>query len=112
MSNNTKSNKKSNNNGFGYGRTLTKLFNFTPTSEIPPATFNGGLYTGEKCVGEHCPIPVRPTVSNYINNNLKSKVPGAEFSYPGTDRLGNNMMGQLPGIGKYNKYYNINGINK
>ena len=117
--------KTNNNNGFGYGRTLTKLFNFKSSNEIPPATYNGGLYSGEKCVGQHCPIPVTPTVRNYIHNNLPSEkqsnilknvhkvnsVPGAKYSYPGTNRLGNNYM-EMPGITYYKntkiKGYNLN----
>ena len=103
----------SNNNNI-YGRTLTKLFNFTSSNKIPPATPNGAVTVGKKCVGGHCAIPVTPTTSNYIHNNLPSEkqsnilknvhkvnsVPGAKYSYPGTNRLGNNYM-EMPGITFY-----------
>lgn len=56
----------------------------------------------EPCNGPHCTIPVKPEVSNMINNNLKSAnpPPGALTQYPGTDRIGNNSM-QMPGVSNY-----------
>lgn len=55
-----------------------------------------------KCNGPWCSIPVKPNVSNMINNNLKSAnpPPGALTQYPGTDRLGNNTM-LMPGVKSY-----------
>ena len=55
-----------------------------------------------KCEGPWCSIPVKPNVSNMINNNLKSAnpPPGALTQYPGTDRLGNNSM-LMPGVDGY-----------
>lgn len=56
----------------------------------------------EPCNGPHCTIPVKPEVSNMINNNLKSAnpPPGSLTQYPGTDRIGNNSM-EMPGVSNY-----------
>jgi len=56
----------------------------------------------EPCIGPHCTIPVKPEVSNMINNNLKSANPPPEAltQYPGTDRIGNNSM-QMSGVSNY-----------
>ena len=66
-----------------------------PASSAPPAPVNGGLYSGEAAKGPWGSIPVTPTTSNYINNNLKSAnpPPGATEQYPGNPRLGNNHQG-------------------
>lgn len=62
---------------------------------------NGG-YLNTKCNGPWCSIPIKPNVSNMINNNLKSANPPQEAltQYPGTDRLGNNSM-SMPGVNQY-----------
>tara|TARA_Y100000385_G_scaffold291025_1_gene366767 strand:- start:45 stop:2879 length:2835 start_codon:yes stop_codon:yes gene_type:complete len=62
----------------------------------------GGVLISEPCSGPHCAIPVEPTTSNMINNNLKSANPplDAFTQYPGTNRLGNNT-DSMPGISDY-----------
>ena len=69
---------------------------------IPEASYNSGVYMGNVCQGGHCPIPVHPTTSNMLQNNLTSAnpPPGANVHYPGTVRLGNNTM-DLPNISAY-----------
>lgn len=74
-----------------------------PYSEIPPSPPNGGLYGGKQSNEPWANIPVAPTTTNLINNVLKeaNPPPGAEFHYPGTNRLGNNYQA-MPGIYWYN----------
>lgn len=59
---------------------------------IPPSPANGGLYNAPQVIAPYGSIPVPPTVTNYIYNNLKSAnpPPGAEKQFIGTNRLGNN----------------------
>ena len=47
-------------------------------------------------------MPVEPTATNMINNNLNSAnpPPGANVHYPGTDRLGNSSL-LMPAINDY-----------
>ena len=70
--------------------------------KAPPHDLNGGIYSGEQAKGPWGHIPVIPTTTNYIYNNLKSAEPppGALTSYPGTDRMGNNYQA-MPGIQPY-----------
>ena len=69
----------------------------------------GGSLISE-CNGSWCSIPVKPHVSNMINNNLKSANPPHEAltQYPGTNRLGNNSM-SMPGVNQYIGTYLNNG---
>ena len=68
-------------------------------SQIPPTPANGGLYNAPQAVGPHASIPVAPTATNYIYNNLKSAgpPPGAQHQFIGTNRLGNNYL-PMPGV--------------
>ena len=78
---------------FKYGRTLTKLFNFESSNEIPPATPNGGFTVGEPCVGEHCSIPITPTAQNYkkyINENGVNNI--------GVDSYNNNSFSKVSSL--------------
>lgn len=70
-----------------------------PNSEIAPPPKNGGIFGGLSCNKPWMPIPVAPTTTNYINNNLRSAnpPPGAIEQYIGTNRLGNNYV-SMPGI--------------
>ena len=70
--------------------------------EAPPPTHNAGLYTGPAFSGPWGNIPVTPTTTNMIHNNLQSAnpPPGATSQYPGTDRSGNNYIA-MPGISWY-----------
>jgi hypothetical protein len=82
-------------------------------SQIPPTPANGGLYNAPQAVGPHASIPVAPTATNYIYNNLKSAgpPPGAQHQFIGTNRLGNNYI-SMPNVywlnnkdkGQDNKY--------
>ena len=81
-------------NNFNYGRTLTKLFNFKSSSEIPPATPNGGVTVGESCVGEHCSIPIKPTTLDYYKY-LKQN---------GVNNLGNIKPKNIDHSNKYRQY--------
>ena len=70
--------------------------------QAPPPTHNAGLYTGPAFNGSWGNIPVTPTTTNMIHNNLQSAnpPPGATSQYPGTDRSGNNYIA-MPGISWY-----------
>lgn len=74
-----------------------------PYTEIPPSPPNGGLYGGPQSTKPWANIPIAPTTANLINNVLKqaNPPPGAEFHYPGGNRLGNNYQA-MPGIYWYN----------
>lgn len=73
-----------------------------PNNAAPPPQYNAGLYTGPQFNGPWGSIPVTPTTSNMINNNLGSAdpPPGAMTQYPGTNRLGNNWIA-MPGVDDY-----------
>jgi hypothetical protein len=74
----------------------------SPYEKVPPHDLNGGIYSGEQAKGPWGHIPVTPTTTNYIYNNLKTAEPppGALITYPGTDRMGNNYQA-MPGIENY-----------
>ena len=79
------------------------------TTGAPPSP-NGGLFGGPQgFVGEYASIPVIPTATNMINNNLLSAnpPPGATTQYPGTNRLGNNYI-PMPGVYWYNDTHPVN----
>ena len=80
-----------------------------PDVAIVPPSYNGGLYTGVPFSGPWGNIPVYPTTTNMINNNLKSAnpPPGADVAYPGTERLGNNYQA-MPGVGDYQSTSKVN----
>ena len=73
-----------------------------PDVAIAPPSYNAGLYTGVPFNGPWGNIPVAPTTTNMINNNLKSANPP-----PGTQRLGNNYQA-MPGVGNYQSTSKIN----
>lgn len=75
----------------------------------PPSPANGGLFGGPQAVGEYASIPITPTATNMINNNLLSAnpPPGATKQYPGTNRLGNNYI-PMPGVYWYNDTHPVN----
>lgn len=77
--------------------------------QIPPPPPNGGLYGGPVCLKPWMPIPVTPTTTNLIQNNLRSAnpPPGATEQYVGTNRKGNNYVG-MPGVYWYNKTSSLN----
>jgi hypothetical protein len=85
---------------------------------MPPHQPNGGLYGGPECLKPWMPIPITPTTTNLIQNNLRSAnpPPGATEQYVGYIRKGNNYT-SMPGVYWYNKTpslnpgpYNIKGI--
>ena len=61
-------------------------------------------------MGDYASIPVIPTATNMINNNLRSAnpPPGAINQYPGTNRDKNNYI-PMPGVYWYN---DTNPVNK
>ena len=65
---------------------------FGPKSQAPKPQHNAGLYTGPSFDGPWGNIPVTPTTTNMINQNLRSAnpPPGATTQYPGNIRPGNN----------------------
>ena len=69
------------------------------TTAAPPPEYNGGLYTGPPFAGPWGNVPVTPTTTNYIHNNLRSAEPppGATTQYPGTNRMANNYSAK-PGV--------------
>lgn len=85
---------------------------------MPPSPPNGGLYGGPQCLKPWMPIPVTPTATNLIHNNLRTAnpPPGATEQYVGNIRKGNNYT-SMPGVFWYNKTqepnvgpYNIKGV--
>ena len=74
-----------------------------PDSIMPPVARHGGLYSGPESKNPWNSIPVTPTMTNYIQNNLRSAnpPPGATEQYIGTARLGNNYA-PMPGVYWYN----------
>ena len=84
---------------------------FNADNEMPPSQKNGGLYSGEQSNKPWASIPVTPTATNYINNNLKSAnpPPGATKQYVGTNRFGNNYV-PTPGVKWYNDSFFIKGL--
>jgi len=74
-----------------------------PDSIMPQVARHGGLYSGPESKNPWNSIPVTPTMTNYIQNNLRSAnpPPGATEQYVGTSRLGNNYA-PMPGVYWYN----------
>lgn len=74
-----------------------------PDSIMPQVARHGGLYSGPESKNPWNSIPVTPTMTNYIQNNLRSAnpPPGATEQYVGTPRLGNNYA-PMPGVYWYN----------
>ena len=86
--------------------------------QMPPSAPNGGLYGGPVCLKPWMPIPITPTATNLIQNNLRSAnpPPGATEQYVGNIRKGNNYT-SMPGVYWYNKTmepnvgpFNIKGV--
>ena len=93
--------KRKNKNKKGGGRTINvpkKL----PSGQIPKSSYNSAISIGEKCIGNHCAIPVNSTTSNLTNYNLQSANPpkGALNHYQGNNRLGNSTL-SMPGVNQY-----------
>jgi hypothetical protein len=80
-----------------------------PNVQIPLPQYQGGIFTGPPAFGPWGFIPVTPTTSNMIHNNLRSASPPPEANtqYPGTNRLGNNFS-TMPGINWYNNTTDMN----
>lgn len=74
-----------------------------PNAPMPAVPRHGGLYSGPESANPWNSIPVTPTMTNYIQNNLRSAnpPPGATEQYVGTPRLGNNYV-PMPGVYWYN----------
>ena len=74
----------------------------SPYVSAPPPLYNGGRYTGPQFNGPWGNVPVTPTTTNMINQNLKSAEPppGATTQYPGTNHQGNNFIA-MPGVNWY-----------
>lgn len=83
----------------------------SPLTSMPPPAKNGGLYGGEQSTRPWASIPVTPTATNLINNNLRSAnpPPGAIVQYVGTSRIGNNYTA-MPGVKWYNPSFFIKGL--
>lgn len=81
--------------------------NANVNENLPPSPPNGGIFGGPQSTGSWANIPVVPTMTNMIHNNLKSAnpPPGATVQYVGTDRLGNSPA-EMPGIYWYNPIQN------
>ena len=79
-------------------------------TKAPPPVPNGGLFSGPQAMGDYASIPVIPTATNMIHNNLRSAnpPPGAINQYPGTNRDKNNYI-PMPGVYWYN---DTNPVNK
>ncbi len=74
-----------------------------PTVAMLPSPRHGGLYSGPVSHNPWNSIPVTPTMTNMIQNNLRSAnpPPGATEQYIGTERLGNNYA-PMPGVYWFN----------
>lgn len=85
------------------GRTPPAFRDNGPNTAMPPIPRHGGLYSGPESQNPWNSIRVTPTMTNYIQNNLRSAnpPPGATEQYIGTPRLGNNYV-PMPGIYWYN----------
>lgn len=72
-------------------------------TQIPPSPPNGGIFGGPQSTAPWANIPVAPTMTNMVHNNLRSAnpPPGATVQYIGTDRYGNNYA-PMPGVNWYN----------
>jgi hypothetical protein len=70
---------------------------------VPMSPRHGGLFSGELSNNPWNAIPVVPTMTNMIQNNLRSAnpPPGATQQYIGTNRCGNNYV-SMPGVYWYN----------
>lgn len=71
---------------------------YSPDTAILHAPRHGGLYSGPPSNNPWNSIPVTATMTNMIQNNLRSAnpPPGATEQYIGTERLGNNHV-PMPG---------------
>ena len=76
---------------------------YSPESTMLPAPRHGGLYSGPPSNNPWNSIPVTATMTNMIQNNLRSAnpPPGATEQYVGTERLGNSYA-PMPGTYWYN----------
>ena len=85
------------------GLVMPEKRDFDTNTAIPESAPNGGLYRGPQSTEPWANIPITPSGTNLIHNNLRSAnpPPGATEQYIGTDRLGNNYN---PMIGVY--WYN------
>jgi len=74
-----------------------------PNNSMPPVPVHGGLFNAPETRNSWNAIPVTPTMTNFIQNNLRSAnpPPGATEQYIGTHRLGNNYV-SMPGVYWYN----------
>lgn len=74
-----------------------------PNTKMPNSPINGGLYSGPQSTKPWASIPVTPTATNLIYNNLRSAnpPPGAIQQAVGTDRMGNNYVA-MPEVYWYN----------
>lgn len=68
-------------------------------TSMPTSPRHGGLFSGPPSNNPWNSIPVTPTMTNYIQNNLRSAnpPPGATQQYIGSNRLGNNYV-SMPGV--------------
>ena len=75
-------------------------------TQMPPAPVHGGLYSAPPSNNPWNSIAVTATMTNYIQNNLRSAnpPPGATEQYIQSNRLGNSY-GPQPGV----YYFNPNG---
>ena len=82
----------------------------TLRTAMPPAPNHGGLFSGPPSNNPWNSISVTPTMTNYVQNNLRSAnpPPGATQQYVGTSRLGNNYVA-MPGVYWHNPANHMNG---
>jgi len=92
------------------GKVIAAFRNSGPDNAMPPVPRHGGLFSGEETKNPWNAIPVTPTMTNYIQNNLRSAnpPPGATEQYVGGERLGNNYA-PMPGTYWYNPTDHMNG---
>ena len=79
------------------------------STKAPKSAINGGLFGGEQAEGPYASIPVIPTATNMIHNNLLSAnpPPGANVQYIGTNRSKNNYVA-MPGVYWYSDTHPVN----
>lgn len=99
----TPSTNKNNNSTVVDGQIPPAQRNYDANSQMPPVPRHGGLFSSPPSNNPWNSIPVTPTMTNYIQNNLRSAnpPPGATEQYVGTNRLGNNYVA-MPGVYWYN----------
>jgi hypothetical protein len=85
------------------GSVMPAMRSNNSNTQMPAAPVHGGLYNATPSNNPWNSIPVTATMTNYIQNNLRSAnpPPGATEQYIQSNRLGNSY-GPQPGVYRFN----------